>query len=172
MTPFSKERRHRRFPVDVMQISSTAVFSCEIIIQDISIAGVSLLIDRPLEEGTEYTIRIMNEDREISLQGSVVWFREHDACSSQEDAHLRYAAGLKFSDLAQDAVKDLTRFIERHLIGRHTQVKVHGISGCRCNIRFPVDRKESAVLNVAETYRVRKLSLGGMLLAWRGCERP
>jgi len=66
--------------------------------------------------------------------------------------------------LSTKTVTSLRNFIESQMIGQDTQVKIHEISGCRCSIRVPVDRNERAVLNVAETYRVKKLSLGACFL--------
>jgi Tfp pilus assembly protein PilZ len=165
VSPFSNQRRHRRFTVDIMEIQSRAVFACEVAIYDISISGVSLIADRRLDTGREYSIRIMDEDPDISLQGTVVWCSENEsAICSDAYVHLKYAAGLKFTSLPQETRARLMTFIETHLIDRDTQVKVQDMSGRRCNVRFHAERSEKAMLNVAEAYRVRKLSLGGLQL--------
>ena len=163
MTPFSNKRRHRRFSVDVMDIKGNAVFASEVVINDISITGVSLITDRKLDMGREYSLRILDNDLDLPIKGTVIWCMENEP-QQDEYGHLRYAAGLQFADLPQETVSDLIKFISSHLLEKHKQVKVHAMSGLRCNIRFHVDTKETAVLNVAETYRVKKLSLGGLLI--------
>lgn len=162
MTPFNNMRRHRRFAVDVMDIRSNAVYASEVVIIDISITGVSLLTDRKLERGMEYSLRILNNDLDLPIRGTVIWCMENATAEKRnEDAHLKYAAGLQFADLKQETISRLVRFI---LIQTHRQVKVHEKSGLRCRMRVPLDGREMAVLNIAETYRVKKLSLGGLLI--------
>ncbi len=165
MTPFSNTRRHRRFNVDVLDIKGKAVFATEVVINDISITGVSLITDRKLDMGMEYSLRILDKDLDLPIQGTVIWCMENEAAGAQDEhSHLKYAAGLQFGDLQQESVSDLIKFIESHLLEKHKQVKVHEMSGLRCNIRFHVDSRETAVLNVAETYRVKKLGGGGLLI--------
>lgn len=158
-------RRHRRFSVDVMDIKGNAVFASEVIINDISITGVSLVTDRKLDMGREYSLRILDNDLDLPVRGTVIWCMENESAGVADAySHLKYAAGLQFADLPQEIVASLIKFISSHLIEKHRQVKVHEMSGLRCNIRFHVDAKEMAVLDVAETYRVKKLSLGGLLI--------
>jgi len=166
MAPFSNMRRHRRFSVDVRDIKGNAVFASEVAINDISLTGVSLITDRKLEMGMEYSLRILDNDLDLPIRGTVIWCRENAPAGEQnEHAHLNYTAGLQFADLQQEAIAGcLIKFIESHLLEKQKQVKVHERSGLRCNIRFPLDARETAMLNIAETYRVKKLSLGGLLI--------
>jgi hypothetical protein len=165
MTLFSNKRRHRRFSVDVMDIKGNAVFASEVVINDISIAGVSLITDRKLDMGMEYSLKILDNDLDLPIQGTVIWSMENESAGAQDEhSHLKYAAGLQFTDLQQEAIVSLIKSIESHLLEKQNQVKVHEMSGCRCNIRVHMDTKETAVLNVAETYRVKKLGLGGLLI--------
>lgn len=165
MTPFNNTRRHRRFVVDLMHIEGKAVFTCEAAVDNLSVSGVSLLTERVLMKGSSYALNITDDHMDITLQGTVKWCSDHDTANGPpEQAHLKYAAGLEFADLDQETVKRLSRFIEKHLIDKHSQVKIHGMSGVRCNVRFDLDHKGTALLDVPETYGVRKLSLGGMLI--------
>jgi hypothetical protein len=165
MAPFSNKRRHRRFSVDAMDIKGNAVFATEVVINDISITGVSLITGRRLDRGTEYSLRILDHDFDLSLQGTVIWCMENESAGARDEhAHLKYAAGMQFAELRQETKAGLMRFIESYLREKPTPVKVHEMSGLRCNIRFHLDSKESSVLNVAETYRVIKLGLGGLLI--------
>lgn len=165
MTPFSNKRRHRRFSVDVMDITGKAVFATEVLIHDISITGVSLITGRKLDMGTEYSLRILDNDLDLAIPGTVIWRAVNESAGARaEHAHLKYTAGMQFAGLQQETMASLIRFIESNIQEKLTQVKVHEMSGLRYNVRFNLDTKESAVLNVAETYRVIKLSLGGLLI--------
>jgi hypothetical protein len=162
---YGQKRRHRRFSVDYMKVEGRAVFTSETVINDISISGVSLVSERRLEPGREYRLQIVDHDTDITMRGAVRWCSDRDVTGLPPgSAHLKYAAGLQFTSLAPEEIGKLARFIEKHFIEKHTQVRVHGISGCRCNIRFRLDHEETGILDIVETYRVRKLGLGGMLI--------
>lgn len=165
MIPFDSTRRHRRFSVDVMDIKGDAVFASEVVICDISITGVSLKTDRVLEMGREYVLRIFDKELDLPVQGTVIWRRENEAAGAEkEPGHLKYTAGLRFTALKPEYLSSLIAFIEAHLLDEHKPVKVNEVSGLRCNIRFPLNVQETAVLNITETYLVKELSLGGLLI--------
>jgi len=148
-----------------MDIKGKAVFASEVVINDISITGASLIADRKLDMGREYSLRILGNDLELPVRGTVIWCTENESAGTQKKhTYLKYAAGLQFSDLQEETIAKLITFIECHRIEKQTQVKAHEMSGLRRNIRFHVDTKETAVLNIAETYRIKMMSLGGLLL--------
>jgi hypothetical protein len=162
---YAQQRHHRRFSVDYMKVEGRAVFTSETVIRNLSVSGVSLVTESRLEAGRNYLLHIIDNDTDITMQGIVRWCSDNDTTGfPPESAHLKYAAGLQFAGLSPEEMSGLARFIEKHFIERHTQVRVHGLSGVRCNIRFHLDQSEKAMLDIAETYRVRKLSLGGMLI--------
>jgi hypothetical protein len=164
MTPLSNRRRHRRFTVDFMEIQGRASFTSDIAIRDLSIAGVSLVTDRRLEKGSEYSLNIGDHELDITVKGIVKWCSVlYDTDNLPGEARLRYAAGLQFSFLTHDEVASLARFIERHFIDKHTVVDIPEVSGSRFRIRFHLDHEEMATMKVDETYRIKQLSLGGML---------
>ena len=164
MTSLSNRRRHRRFTVDFMEIQGRASFTSDIAIRDLSIAGASLVTDRRLVKGSEYILNIFDHDLDITVKGIVKWCSVLYVTESLPDKALRrYAAGLQFSLLAHDEVQSLARLIERHFIDKHTMVNVPEVSGSRFRIRFHLDHKEMAVMMVDEIYRIKQLSLGGML---------
>ena len=164
MSPVSNRRRHRRFIVDFMEIEGRASFTSDIAIRDLSIAGASLATDRRLEKGSEYSLNIGDHDLEINVKGIVKWCSVLYATGSlPEEARLRYAAGLQFSLLTPEEVQSLARFIEKHFIDKHTIVDVPEVGGSRFRIRFHLDQEKTAMMKIDETYRIKQLSLGGML---------
>ncbi len=69
-----QEKRHyERFIVDVMEINSKLIFANEVEILDISLGGVSVRVDRRLNIGNEYTLKIEDKSKAIFLSGAVVW---------------------------------------------------------------------------------------------------
>ncbi|TAN40173.1 MAG: hypothetical protein EPN25_08525 [Nitrospirae bacterium] len=163
--PSGNKRKHRRFTVDVTAVQGNAFFDSEVIINDVSVTGVSFQTDKRPEQGQEYYLRIVDDQADMGLRGRVIWVLETRADAVHEgEQQLSYTAGMQFIDLQQESLAHLISFIETHLIERHTLMKFHAMSGCRCNIRFHVDRNEKASLNLPESYRVREISLGGMLM--------
>jgi hypothetical protein len=163
--PYGNKRKHRRFTVDVMDIQGGVLFDIGVVINDVSISGVSLLVDRKLDIGQVYTLRIKKIGMEVPMQGTIVWMSENESDISQgEVVSLKYSAGFQFAPLKQESVSHLVKFIETNLIERHAKLNVHEMSGSRHNVRFNVEMKEKATLNFAGEYMVRELSLGGMLI--------
>ncbi|MBI5640042.1 MAG: PilZ domain-containing protein [Nitrospirae bacterium] len=158
-------RRHKRFSVDVMEISGRMILVNSVEIIDISIGGVSLKADKRLNIGGEYTLKMMNKSKIISVRGSVVWSSITETKKGPKgDIAPIYTAGLKFSSLSKEDLHELIDFIEERAHVTSAEFEVHRLSGLRFNIRFPVDTPGRAVLNFDESYRVKKLSLGGMLI--------
>ena len=157
------KRRFRRFSVDILGISGKMLFANEVEILDISIGGVSLKVDRRLNIGTEYTLKMGNGDQTISLKGEIVWSKiSGTKKGTHDDVIPIYAAGMRFSEVGADKADALASFIER--VTHSSNEEAHRLSGLRFNMRFPVQVSKKAVLDMTEGYAVKKLSLGGMLI--------
>ncbi|MBI5639501.1 MAG: PilZ domain-containing protein [Nitrospirae bacterium] len=150
------KRRHKRFSVDDLAITGKMIFDTEVKIVNISISGVSLLVERRMEIGSEYTLRLEDKGRSFSARGIVVWSSmDGTRTGPKGDSIPVYKAGIKFADVLNDNILELIQFIERHRRGEE-----HRLSGLRFHIKAP----EKAILNFPAIYKVKKLSLGGMLI--------
>lgn len=163
-TAKSITRRHRRFAVDVLDMKGNAVFAYAVMIQDISVTGVSLRTDQKLEINRQYALRIIDDRRDLSFVGTVIWTTDASDREQKTNEPFRYTAGLQFTDISQENEVRLIEFIGSHLADHYTRIKAHEMSGYRCNIRYRVDPDEAALLSMSENYRVLKLSLGGILI--------
>lgn len=67
-----ERRRHKRFSVDILEISGKMVLARYVKILDISIGGVSFKADRRLHIGHEYTLKILGKGKELSVKGIVM----------------------------------------------------------------------------------------------------
>ena len=157
------KRRHKRFSVDIFGINGKIMFANEVEILDISLGGVSLKVDRRLNIGTEYALKMRSNDQMISVKGSVVWSKISGMKKgSRDDVIPIYSAGMRFSGVTGEKAEELAFFIER--ITNYTHEEAHRLSGLRFNMRFPISAPGRAVLDLSEHYAVKKLSLGGMLI--------
>jgi hypothetical protein len=157
------KRKFKRFSVDILGINGKMMFANEVEILDISIGGVSLKVDRRLNIGNEYTLKMGNHDQTVSVKGSVVWSKISGTTKgTRGDVIPVYTAGMQFSDATQDKSEALASFIER--ITHHTREEAAKLNGLRFYMRFPVSEAKTAVLDVSEDYSVKKIGLDGMLV--------
>jgi hypothetical protein len=162
--PYKDTRHHKRFIVDVMDITGGVIVSNEVIIRDISIAGLSLETHSKLLPGRKHTVTISHKNRNISLECMVIWSLENEIRKRpDEGSPLRYASGLQFANLQQNALADLMKFIESHLFKKDARAQIR-TRGHRTNVRFRLNQRERATINVIEPFTVKTLSLGGMLI--------
>jgi hypothetical protein len=158
-------RRYKRFSVDILGINGKMMFANEVEIQDVSARGISLKVDRRLNMGNEYTLKLGDDTKSITLKGSVVWARISGTKKGPRDEVIPiYAAGMEFVAMSADKTKELTSFLGEQANFSHEEV--HKLNGLRCSMRFLVDPAfKKAVMNIRESYTVIKLSLGGMLIS-------
>lgn len=157
------KRRHRRFTMDVLDIRGNSEVSYAAAVSDISISGVSVRTDKKLETGRQYPVRLMDDTSDLSLQGTVMWTAEDREAHGTGGPFPGFVSGIQFTGITQEQEKELIAFIQKHRADKGP-MEAHGISGCRCNVRYRIDPDEAVLVNVPRTYRVKMLSLGGMLL--------
>jgi Tfp pilus assembly protein PilZ len=155
-----ERRSHKRFRLGASEINGKMVFATEVKILDISIGGVSVKADRRLNMGNEYVLKLEDRDRFISVKGVVVWSSLSGTreAAGGEVAPV-YTAGMRFSDISAETVNELLAFVEHHDKGQ-----AHLVSGRRLNVRFRIRTPKKVLLQYPEQYRVKTISLSGMLI--------
>jgi len=160
-----ERRLYERFIVGILEITGRMTFARDVKIHDMSVGGVAVTVDRRLDPGSEYTLKIEGKGRALSLRGVVVWSLLNE---SLMDAYGNvvsvYKAGLKFIDLSQQQVTEIESFIEDHKRELSREVDLTKVVGTRLHVRFKIEHPGKAVLNFYENYKVEKISLGGMLI--------
>lgn len=148
-----RRRRHPRFTVEDVQGQLTLASKVEVL--NLSLGGVAIRADRRLNLGSQYTLKLEMGDRFIAVQGLVVWAVLSGMRKVRGEDVPEYSAGLKFVDVLTDKVQGLIEFIDENRI-----VEEHRLAG----LRFQVEAPGKAVLDAVESYRVRLISLSGMLI--------
>jgi Tfp pilus assembly protein PilZ len=150
-----KEPRER-YVVEGMDIHGRMILSAEVSVLNISAGGISLKADRRLDMGSEYALKLIEGEKEVSVKGTVVWSSVQDHWNAPlGDVVPIYTAGLTFTGLVSEKMTALLDFIGDHLAGEE-----HRLGGLRVTITNP----EKAVLFYSSTYRVKKLSLRDMFI--------
>lgn len=160
-----ENRRHNRFPVDTMEISGRINLTNPVDITDISVSGISLRTDKRLNLGGEYTLKIEEKNKKISVKGTVVWSTlSGSRKSANGDMVPLYLAGMRFTDVATDKINELITFIEEHKQKGSVVGEVHDLSGRRFNLRFRINLDGKTTLDCPESFTVKKISISGMLI--------
>lgn len=147
-------RRESRFSVEGVQGRMT--FASDVEILNMSLSGCALKLDRRLNIGGVYNLKLEIEDHTVPVRAKVVW---ESLCALRQepngDTSPVYAAGLLFSDLLSEPVRALLAFIDRHKLQEEKRLG---------GLRFHVDAPGQALLDLPVEYRVRVISLSGMLI--------
>jgi hypothetical protein len=147
-------RRQPRFVVEGLQGKLT--FSSEVEIINMSLSGVALKLDRRLNIGSEYTLKLEIEDRDVSVNGVIVWAALDEMRKGRlgEDITV-YSAGMKFTNLMTPRLAQLLEFIDLNKL-----IPDKRLGG----VRFSIDAPGKALLDVPQPYHVKVISLRGMLI--------
>ncbi|HVR71605.1 MAG TPA: PilZ domain-containing protein [Vicinamibacteria bacterium] len=147
-------RLHTRFTVE--GIHGKMILASHVDILNMSISGVAVKVDRALRVGGEYALSLQLQNRQITVHALVVWcvLGEIRKGTGGEAVPV-YSAGMKFTDVLSPKLMELISFIDRHKI-----VEEHRLGGLRVHIDAP----GKALLDVPHAYRVKVISMSGMLI--------
>jgi c-di-GMP-binding flagellar brake protein YcgR len=160
-----EKRRYRRFRVDVMEINGRMIFADNVKILDISAGGVSLKADRRLNIGSDYTLRMEEEGKILTVKGNIVWSILSETREVPGgDIVPVYTAGMKFMNVSGEKSSEITNFIEAHKEKVYESVDLSKINDLRHKVRVHINAPEKSSLTFSESYRVKILSLSGMLI--------
>ena len=114
----TESRRYNRFPVDILEISGKMVLATYVKVFDISVGGVAFKADRRLNMGSEYTLKMESQGKELLVKGVIV---RSSLSESLKDSRGNivpiYSAGMKFSDTSEQKLKEIEAFIGNNLEG-------------------------------------------------------
>lgn len=158
-----ERRRHKRFSVGIREIGGKMVLAEYVKILNISIGGVAFKADRRLNMGHEYTLKILGKGKELTVKGIVVRsLLSESVGDARGNVVPIYTAGMKFTDVTDEKLRDVAAFIENHLGDIDKQVDLFSSSGRRLYVRVRMENLEKSILKFSESYRVKDISLGGM----------
>jgi len=158
-------RRHRSFKVHDADVSGEMFFSKEVHLIDISVSGIALKVDRQLKVGREYVLNLHAKDEVISVNAEVVrsTLSESKTDSAGNIIPL-YLVGMEFKNVSPKRTEEIAEFINDHKID---EVKIDTgciLSGTRLHARVHIDSTDNHILDLQTRYKVKVLSIGGMLI--------
>lgn len=149
-----KQRAHRRFEVE--DVRGSFLVSTDARVINLSIDGLALETGSPLKVGRDYSLKLGPADDSLPLLGRVVWCSlvRTEKTAAGEVTPI-YRAGLHFEDVLAGRPNELVRFIRKHAVVSLEQ-RLFG--------RFKIDREKATNVGCQSEFRVRQLSLAGMLV--------
>lgn len=154
-----EKRRYKRFIIEGMDVKCRMFFSTEVKIINISFGGVALSLNKRLNMGEKYTLKIESERNIISLEGVVIWEKMTGLTSEVKGKKLPiYEAGLRFDDVLTGKGADLFDFISGNIFDKAIKTRVQGL---RVKIVQP---EKTVILDDRDSYYVKMIGLGGMLI--------
>jgi LEA14-like dessication related protein len=168
-TDMDDRRRHKRFKVDILDVHGQILFASDVKILNISVGGALLKADRRLNIGRSYVLKMESKNHYLTVKGTVVRSTLSDSLrDSQGDIVPIYTAGIKFTDVSTNRIKEIAQFIEAHIIDYETvkenQYDMFRLSGLRLYVRFHIENPENAKVHFRDKYKVKTISLSGMLI--------
>lgn len=149
----TNRRWHPRSVVE--NLFGKMVFASQVEILNMSLSGVAVKVDRRLNIGTDYALKLELQDKTCQVKGTVVWSMLSDIRKAGSEDVSFYTAGIKFADSLTPSLAAILDFIQEHKV-----VPEQRVTGMRFHIQAP----GKAILDYPEGYRVKVLSRSGMLI--------
>lgn len=149
----TNRRRHPRFVVE--NLFGKMVFASQVEILNMSLSGVAVKVDRRLNIGTDYALKLELQDKTCQVKGTVVWSMLSDIRKAGSEDVSFYTAGIRFADSLTPSLAAILDFIQENKV-----VPEQRVTGMRFHIQAP----GKAILDYPEGYRVKVISRSGMLI--------
>ena len=154
-------RKHKRFKLDLMDLSSKMSLVGNVVIIDISLGGVALKADRKLNIGKECLMMLGYEGKHINVKGMVVR-SELSGIEEKADGETitMYSVGIFFKDESAGTVKE---FLDSIGNNKKTQVPEQTDWIYR-DILFCITTANEKVLNLPMQFGVKDISQKGIII--------
>jgi len=151
------QRKHKRYIIEGMDLKCRMVFATEVRLKDISLSGASIIVNKRLNIGSRYTLKVIDNGTELSLNGEVVWETIQGSKKTPTGEVVPiYHAGLKFENILSGKGAELMGLLTDTAIKRNLVPRLGGV-----RIKMDVN---GSVLDYPHSFSIKKISMGGMLL--------
>ncbi|HYA87296.1 MAG TPA: PilZ domain-containing protein [Nitrospirota bacterium] len=154
------KRRYKRYKLELVEVSGRMSLADKVEIIDVSLGGVSLRVDRRLNPGREYVLKLGDKLRSFDLQCIVV---RSELSGIEEkitgERVMIYTAGMRFKESSSSQIAEFFKSIE--LAKKET---LPSESDRRSDIRFVIHTPGEKILNYPAQFKVKDVSLCGALI--------
>jgi hypothetical protein len=166
----TEQRRYKRLAVDIIDITGKITFANSVKILNISVGGVLLKVDRQLHVDRTYELRLSGKGKMLTVSAMVVRSELSESIRDAKDNIIPiYSVGMQFINMSSEKIQDIAEFIKEFYMEYQKEEfaqteDMTKISGIRLHVRFHIDEPENASVFSEDRYKVKKISLGGMLV--------
>jgi hypothetical protein len=154
-----QRRRHPRFRLDAVKLSGQMTASSEVTILDIAMGGVSVAADQRLNIAGKYSLKLELGDAVLPVTCEVAWSRMSGMKRvATGEAVPIYTAGMKFVEVPPGFAETMNDLLDN--VGGDPEQPDERREHRRVSARSP----GIALIDFPAQYRVRTLSLSGMLI--------
>jgi len=153
-------RRHKRFRIDLVEVNGQISMTDKVEILDISLGGIALKVDRRLNIGRDYLLKLREKGKTLEVKCVVV--RAELSGIEQRpngDSVSIYTAGMTFKEGSTAKIADFLKPIEQNKLR-----EVPDASERRFDVRFHIGGPLDTQLSYPAQFTVKTISLGGMLI--------
>jgi PilZ domain len=152
------KRQYKRYKLELVEVSGKMSLADKVEILDVSLGGVSLRVDRRLNPGREYVLKLGDKAKSFDLKCIVVR-SELSGCEEKINGErtMIYRAGMRFNESSARQIADFFQSIK--LIKKET---VPSESDRRLDIRFQIQTPGEKILNYPAQFKVKDVSLKGI----------
>ena len=152
------KREHTRF--DLIDLQGKMILANKVEIVDISLGGVALKVDRRLNVGEEYMIKLGDKARSIDVKGVVVRANVVGMEAGPDGKSvLIYAAGMKFKEGSEEKITAFLNSVEHHVKTDEAPVAER-----RSTVRFQITAPQEKILAYPANFRVKDITLSSMTI--------
>jgi PilZ domain len=152
------KRRYKRYKLELIEVNGKMSLADKVEIIDISLGGVALRVDRRLNPGREYLLKLGDKTKSLDLKCIVV---RSELSGIEEkvggERVMIYTAGMKFKEESSVQMTDFFKSIE--LIKAEA---VPSESDRRIDVRFHIHTPGEKILNYPAEFKVMEISLSGI----------
>lgn len=149
----SGRRRSRRF--DVRDVEGSFVIRIDVKVTNLSLAGMAIETRNTLIVGRPYSFRVRQGERQVDVDGRVMWCVLARAEPRGQDQEPVFRAGIQFEDVHDATGAELQRLIEESALLD---------PGAQVIGRFVAAFGAAVDLDRQSPFEVKQLSLSGMLV--------
>lgn len=141
------------------------VLAKHVSILNISIGGLALKTDKKLSLGGQYRLKINAQNTTFTVKGTIVWsFLTETVKDDLGNVIPIYTSGMQFVNLSDEKIREISTFIAVHCKGEEEKVEAYKKTGTRLFVRFSSVEENEATVFFHEKYKIKNISLGGMLI--------
>jgi hypothetical protein len=152
------KRVHARF--DLIDLQGKMILANKVEIVDISLGGVALKVDRKLDIGREYMVKLGDKNRSIDVKGVVVRATLVGMeAGPDEEGILTYAVGMKFKEGSEEKITAFLNSVEHR-----TKTEKAPMAERRSTVRFQITAPQEKLLAYPSNFKVKDITLSSMLI--------